>query len=409
MHRSFLFHGLLAFVLVASLAATGDAQPDKNLLKRVEALEGRVAELEQASEPVYLTVNCGAGEKVADALAEAETTTGYVTIGIEGTCVEEVVVSRDNITIGASPGSGLKAPGPDNSALLLRGARNVTLNSMTLQGDSNSTSSVLHLESSHTIRLNFVQIEGGAVGLSTDKGAEFHASGIIVEGASESGIDVDSASSGHIYGSTIRNNLGTGITVWGYLKLMESDLIDNDAGGLNVIGGSASVMMSTTFLRNGRAFGASQGARIGMGDFSIEGSTIQVADVIGGSHVELTGGRIVDNRSGFLIQDKSRMYINDVQITGTRVGVVFSLWTDSYLSLGGAKISGNLASAITLYDTSVLQAYSSEIIGNSGWGIYCEGPPALARIAISCNNEVNGNSGGNNNCPDATPWWFCNP
>ena len=64
-------------------------------------------------QPQFVRVDCGAGQSVNLALAQAANNPGPLTIAIRGTCTEEVRIARDDVNLqAASPGAGWPASKP---------------------------------------------------------------------------------------------------------------------------------------------------------------------------------------------------------------------------------------------------------------------------------------------------------
>src|SRR5688572_13077976 len=118
----------------AIAAAPGPRARIAELERKMAALEARVTDLESAGGPLALAVDCGAGQKVADALAAAAKTFGPVTITLTGVCQERVEIQRDDVSLrGAGPTDGLASPAtPFGRALVLVGARRTDLRQLRL-------------------------------------------------------------------------------------------------------------------------------------------------------------------------------------------------------------------------------------------------------------------------------------
>lgn len=180
-----------------------------------------------SSEPLFLTVDCVAGDTVADALALAFGTTGRVTITLSGVCTESVSISRDDVTLqGASPGDGLQAPLSDFTALTLDGARRIVLSHLTLAG--------------------------GSVGLVAQEGTAFRADDIHVHDATDSGVMVAGASA-RLENTTVEDNGGEGILAFNGARvtLVGGIVQKNGLLGVLVKGGSAALIERTDVLGNG--------------------------------------------------------------------------------------------------------------------------------------------------------------
>lgn len=136
-----------------------------------ELLNNRVSDLENASEPLFLEVHCP-GDSIMEKLEEAEGSTGPVNIKIFGTCSEEVLITRDNVTLegaadGEEPVDELQAPSAESKVIRIDGARNVNLH---------------HLK-----------ITGGHGGISVSDGASFYGDTLWIEGAGWAGVEVGNA------------------------------------------------------------------------------------------------------------------------------------------------------------------------------------------------------------------------
>ena len=82
-----------------------------------------------------IAVDCASGQRINEALQQAAP---FLTIDVRGLCQEQVVVLRDNVTLrGADPSrDGILAPpgAGEDSALLIRSARNVTIDGLRISG-----------------------------------------------------------------------------------------------------------------------------------------------------------------------------------------------------------------------------------------------------------------------------------
>jgi hypothetical protein len=117
----------LAFVLIVS----GFADP-----VFAQGLEQRVSTLEALLRPQTLTVNCGAGQTVADALGQVSTA-APVTVTISGTCTEAVVLNRDDVTLqGSQASDGLQAPAASVTVIAVINSQRVVLRQLTITGGS---------------------------------------------------------------------------------------------------------------------------------------------------------------------------------------------------------------------------------------------------------------------------------
>ena len=107
------FTALTSALLVPTMArAQGAGVPFAELRRQIEALSQRVADLEAAAvNALEVTVNCGAGQTLANALAEPA---GILTITVVGRCNENVAIHRNDVRL--IGGSGAEIHGPDTTA-----------------------------------------------------------------------------------------------------------------------------------------------------------------------------------------------------------------------------------------------------------------------------------------------------
>lgn len=134
---------------------------------------------------------------------------------------------------------------------------------------------------------------------------------------------------------------------------------------------------------------AQEGAKFGIGTdhvgtIPIDGGTIQNSGTVG---VQANGGQ--------------------VDIGGTRIvnsqGDGIHAHAGAILRVGGATIENNGGHGIHISDVSLgsfdPSADPSQILNNGGWGVFCDGPPAVAMVSGAPGN-VDGNTDGQVSCPN---------
>ena len=97
---------------------------------RFVVMLGLAAALPLAAEAV--TVNCSAGQTIKQALALSGGGAGpkQLVITVSGTCNENVVITRDDVTIntsGVAPGPTINAQDPNQPAIQLEGSRRIVI------------------------------------------------------------------------------------------------------------------------------------------------------------------------------------------------------------------------------------------------------------------------------------------
>jgi len=319
----------------------------------------------ESDPPINLTVRCGQGEKVANALGLGMNRSGRLTITIEGTCIESVTISRDDVTlVGASPGDGLQAPDATSNPVQVTGAQRVTLSQLRLQG--------------------------GIQGLAVTHGAAVSASNLSVVGANW-GIGVDGAVFQCGDCTVEGNSMGVGVNLGSRVALWHSTVRNNDHHGVFVNGGSV-LLNNTTVERNAGAgvFGWN-GGQIGVSGSTIKGNlgggiTLQLATVQVDQGSFITG----NSQSGIGLYFGARANLRHVTIEDNDGGVTAN--GGSVVLLGGDTeatatiIRGNHGDGVQLHDTSVAGASNTngvQITANTQQGVFCAPTPAVAQITTA--------------------------
>jgi len=328
------------FLIDPSLANVAQAQgmPNGHFQAQLDELTARLAVLETHAQPLFLTVDCAAGQTVAGALAQA---VGFrtVTITIVGLCQEQVTIGRDDVVLqGASPGDGLQAPA--------------------------AAARVLRLVRANRIRLRQLTIVGGTTGLVAS-GGSFSALDVRITGAARDGILMDSGGTGTLIDTIIENAGDRGVAV--------------------SLGASLQVTGSGGFVRHNAGFGlvAELGGRI-----SLSGGATAAANGVGmlgfaGGVVHITGGAIVETNTGNGVELAigSILSVNGGAIIRGNAGHGISVRDTSVAELGGADLP-------------------PQIINNERYGIACAAAPGVAQIGLGV-AVVTGNVEGQVNCPVA--------
>lgn len=364
-----------------------------------------------SSQPLAVTVNCAAGETVADALARGPETTSRLTVTIVGVCQEAVVVARDAITLqGASPGDGLAAPAEASTVLTVLGQR-INLNQLTLTGGSSGlaatrgasfTATNLHVRGATDAgvfmlfnasgRLTNSLIEdGGKNGIAVQLGASVGVVGGTIQNNALIGIQVSAGGHATVSGAVIRDNAFRGGMPGrgGSLFLQNVTIEGSDNGLQSEPGGSVTLTGSGAVSRNNRSAGilGSGGAVQVLGGARVSGNGFNGIDMIGGT-LSLHDGAIVENN--------------------TQRGISLAAGSATFGGGGSAGpiIRNNSNDGIHLRDVSVARFFSAgnpaentQVTGNGSFGIFCEPSPAVALMAGFV--TVSGNAAGQVSCPVA--------
>jgi hypothetical protein len=332
------------------------------------------------------TVNCGAGQTVADALAKAARSFGPVVITVSGVCAERVVIARDDVTLqGAAPDDGFTSPaaGRGDALIKLDGARRITIQQLTLSPRAGSTDLGMVLERGAATALisNLVinAVDYPALALFEGSFAriqlsEIHGGGKYVQ------VSVG-ASRLELFGVTLEN-AGGGVFVFSGGTLEADDL--------------------TVRGHSGTGIGVSENGSVRiLGVAEITGNLIGVAVSSGGMAL-VAGGHIADNQfDGIVVSLGAKVTLSAVVEDNLSTGVRVS--GGSAVNFGRATIRNNKGSGISLADTSIAVGGPNQVFitGNGQWGIYCAPSPAVAQVTSPGFPAANvtGNAAGASNCP----------
>jgi len=355
--------------------------------------------------PQYLTVDCGAGQSVDKALAGADPTEP-VTITIKGRCTEAVTIARGDVTLnGNAPGDGITAPAGANSALSLNGAQRAVLNQLTLTGGAWT----LLASSGSSFYGSELHVSGGSdTGVAIDLGASGQLHDPAVDG-SHQGVHVSAGGSLSIDGGTVSNSATFGISSDGGHTRLGGGLVISNSGwnGLFAGHGGSIEASDTTVETSGQSavFAYNGGAIHLFGDgVLVDHNSGQGVSALGSAAVQIQDGvRITNNgQAGVTASGDAALQIQGATITGnTGQGVVLSL--ASTAEIDGTTITGNSSDGVYVGDTSVVQFNyggngNNTITGNGGWGVTCQGAPAVAMMH-GRPGTVSGNTYGPVNCP----------
>lgn len=118
---------LLASAYVQTVYAA-NGQPFQQLQQQIDDLQGQVTALQEQISgmqgAITVTVNC-ASESITNVLNTYKVNPGPLTINVNGTCVENVVINRNNVTI---IGGTLKAQSTSVPAFLVEGYTGIMVN-----------------------------------------------------------------------------------------------------------------------------------------------------------------------------------------------------------------------------------------------------------------------------------------
>jgi len=365
---------LLLLAIVTLMVPTpargqGGGVPFNELRRQIEALSQRVADLEAAAVgALELTVNCGAGQTIGEALVEPAV---RLTITVIGRCNENVAIHRNDVRL--IGGSGAEIHGPDTTAdtVTVTGDRFV-LDGLTVTGGRNG-----------------ISIQGG--GRATLRNCTTRAAGAgIVAGI---GIVFFQGANGSIDRCVSTGNPNDGALIdAGIATITNSDFSSNGRAGVLMLNGS--------------------NVRLGLNNaFGVEGNTIRNN---GSNGVHLTinsfglfaGNTISGNgtnpaaplgRVGIFVYHARANFAGGNTITGNGTTGLSILASTAAIGDAGFgvpfanTISGNGTNGLSVALASTVHFNSATIQNNGGSGIAAS-ERATLRVTSSTitNNAVNG-------------------
>jgi parallel beta helix pectate lyase-like protein len=344
----------------------------------------QLAEPQPPPGPQNVTVDCGAGQSINQAIQQADPNEP-LTINIQGTCTEAVHVGRDNVALlAASPGSGIQAPSANDTALMFGGARGASVQGLTLSGGSAGIGAYGAMYQAQD-----VHITGAANGVQAGGNSVVSLTNVTIDGC-QFGIGAGSGASVGVVGGSITgcrffavNVLdGADVTLNGGVAVADSRFqgVVADSGGSIQINDAT---ISNSGIFDVAAFGGN--VTVNGSNTLVTGSTFAGVSASDGGNASVTNGaRVSGNGGGGVSADNGgHLLVQDGGIVENNTGPGINLTGASSLRMrGGAVVRGNSGDGVHLSDTSVAEVGdgTSQITGNGGYGIVCDGPPSVAVI-----------------------------
>ncbi len=375
-----LFLSAIAVVLAGGAYAIPNTFSEGEIVS-AEKMNANFQHLEQQLQgAIEKAVNCAAGEKIAEAIAN-----GYTNITVSGTCTENLQFSmwREDSAENGTP-TGKLAP----RFLKLTGA---DANAKIVDGSSN-TESTLSVNSGATLFLENITVSGGEYGVNAQRNSNLYLSGVTVENFTESGIRVaDSAWLGidddgaTLAGTGAGNgiNLATGSSGW-----ISTITISDVDRGIRVAGGSMVYLKgySISAASRGISIDNSRVLKYGDGSASIEGTSDRAVSVSQGVFTNWEGTLEIKNLSGgrgldFWMSQGNihNLKMPDYDNTGSDWNPALSIGGGSSVNINSAEISASTdGPLVSISDGSITEIRESTLtVGNAAAGIEASGSSRL--------------------------------
>jgi parallel beta-helix repeat protein len=351
-------------------------------------------------------VDCAAGDTVARALRHGDERKS-LTILINGTCSEHVVINRSDIKLAAAAaGATISGPDPAIDVIRVTGSR-VTIDGITVTGGRNGITA----DGAAGLIVQNALVQGtGRNGITYAHGASGVVDGSTVVNNARDGVAIDSASATVINSQVSQNGrMGVGVFNGGSGRIgidnfnvaAGNTISANASNGVHIVFGSSALIAMNQITGNGTS-SAPGNLRIGINLASAS------ADIIGGNTISGNAGTGVNlTRSSAVFGDNlfGITTVNTITGNGNPVsqGGVFG-FNGSSITIRDAVISNNVAFGLTLSLKSSAQIASSTIQNNvsigpgTGDGIRLVFGSAL--FGTAPNGIVTGNAGFGLNCTD---------
>jgi hypothetical protein len=315
-------------------------------------------------------VDCDHGDRISRALRRGDEHKP-LTILVRGTCVENVEITRDDVTIQGDPAATLQAADPARSVITFAGARRGELRGVT--------------------------VAGGRTGVDGRRGATYELSACVIQGNSRFGVSISYGGTAIVDNCIVRNNgsvteRGGGLlTANGAQLVITNSTVENNIGFGLFAGRNA-------HLRIGQDFdGSVTPGPVTVSGNSSHGVIVQEAasGIVVGSTVENNGanGILAASSSSVSVGAGSAGYVSPTVVrSNTRNGVIITQSSRGLVQGGVVENNGNAGVRIEGAAATVIGA---QIRGNGSYGIASLNSGS-ARIGLSDENTPSGNTIENN-------------
>ena len=353
-----------------------------------------------------ITVDCASGETLAKALTRGDERKS-LTILVNGTCSEHVVINRSDIKLAAAaPGATISGSDPTVDTIRVTGSR-VTLDGITVTGGRNGVTA--DGAAGLIVQNAFVQSTGRS-GINYAHGASGVVDGCMVVNNARDGVAIDAAQ-GTVINSQVGQNARMGVGVFnGGTARIGIDNFNNAGGnvisanaanGVHIVFGSTALVAANQITGNGPNPGGFGGNGVNIISAS--------ADLIGGNTISGNAGAGVNLRSGTASLGDPNFDMSTVNtITGngnpSSTGGILG-FLGSTLAIRDAVIGSNVGFGVILTLRSSAQIANTTIQDNTafipgtGDGIRLQLGSAV--IGATPNGSITGNAGFGLNCTDA--------
>lgn len=345
-----------------------------------------------ATGPAAVTVDCGAEQTITDALQTAGVP---LTITVIGTCVENVRISRDDVTLIGQPGATVDGSAASTVNTITVLANRVVIDSLKVTGGRNGITAA---GAARLMVRNCTVQNAGNNGISFFQGSGTVDGCVIQQNTVANGVRVESGAVTVINSTIAGNGGGVTVTNGGSARIGVTDtgspgpntIQGNVRGGVTVDLGASAIVTGNTISGNGVTGGFSGGVA-----------------VTGGSTAQLSGNLITQNAGAGVLVIASTITIgastgdtisaNGPSGDGNQGGVFAFL--GSSVTIRNSQIVQNTGRGVWLQGRSMGTISGGAIQNNTGFGIFLEFGAGLTLFGSPA--TITGNGGVDLQCSDA--------
>jgi len=332
-------------------------------------------------------VDCAKGQSINQALDRDDERKPLLVV-IRGTCTENVVVGRDDVTLQGEPGAAIVAADPSQPTLTLDGARRVLVTGLTLGGGSDGVFAVR----GSTVDVAACALQNNSrFGLVVSFGGTAVVDNCLIQTNGGGGAVATNGAQLVVTNSTVQNNTGNGLTAArnahlrvgqdaaGSMTPWPVTVQGNTQSGIVVTDASAGIVVATTVENNGGSGVVSQASSsvtVGAGTLglvapvTVRGNGNHGVSIYQGSRGLVQGSLVENNaRDGVRIEGSAGTVIGS-QVRGNgRYGVASLNSGSARLGITdagtGTPTSGNTIENNTLEGVHLVGASSAWMFGNT--------------------------------------------
>ena len=339
---------------------------------------------------LVIIVGCASGESIGRALSRPTVVDRRMVVVVSGTCTENVVIERDEVTLQGEPGAGVVAADPALPTISLLGARRIVITSLAVSGGSDGISA----NRGSGLDVSACTLQGNSrFGLVVSYNGTATLDNCTIQNNGNHGAVAANGAQLVVTNSTVQNNAGNGLvgTRNSHLRVGQDanggstpgpvTIRSNGQNGVGITDSAAAIVIGGVIENNagnGVAVGGSSSAMIGIGSFNVTAPV-----TIRGNN---SNGVNIDQGSRGLVQDCS---VENNGRTGVRIhgaaGTVIGSHIHGNGQYGVASLNGSSA-LIGLADNNTP---SGNLIENN----FLEGVHVVgASSAWMFGNTIQGNS-----------------